>query len=106
MGEKVKKAGNTLAHRWRNAMPVFFRRVFWLCSMVSGMAIAINTAITSAGIIPHSWWQDICPYLIGIPAGMAFCAKFTQTYHGRPVDYDEHHRHEREGRTILDRDDN
>jgi hypothetical protein len=69
-------------------MPVFFRRVFWVCSLISGTALAVNTAITAGGGTPHAWWQDIYPYLLGFPAGIAFAAKFTQQYNGQPIDYD------------------
>ena len=94
----------TLRRRWRNHMPVFFRRLFWICSLISGTALAVNTAITAGGGTPHEWWQDIYPYLLGFPAGIAFAAKFTQQYQGKPIDYDQHRQAERNGRTILDRD--
>lgn len=94
----------TLRSRWRNHMPVFFRRLFWICSLISGTAIAVNTAITAGGGTPHEWWQDIYPYLLGFPAGIAFAAKFTQQYNGQPIDYDRHRQAELNGRTILDRD--
>lgn len=93
---------DVLRQRWSNAMPKFFRVVCWTCSLISGTALAVNTAIVAGGGTPHAWWSDIYPYLIGVPAGMAFAAKFTQKYSGRPVDYDRHRRAEREGRTILD----
>ena len=66
--------------RWHNKMPKFFSRICWVCSLVSGTALAVNAAILAAGVQPHEWWSDILPYLVGIPAGMAFVAKFTQTY--------------------------
>ena len=105
MGELMKQAGSTLRHRWRNKMPKFFSRVFWWCSFISGTAIAANTAMVAGLAQPSEWWQAVYPYLVGIPAGMAFAAKFTQQYHGTPIDYDDQRRAERSGRTILDRDD-
>lgn len=77
-----------LRSRWRNAMPRFFARVCWVCSLISGTALAANEAMQVAGIQPHQWWLDVAPYLIGVPAGMAFAAKFSQRYdsHGNPVD--------------------
>ena len=76
-----------LRQRWNNAMPKFFRVICWSCALVSGTALAVNTAIVAGGGIPHEWWSDIYPYLLGIPAGMAFVAKFTQNYdrNGNPV---------------------
>ena len=76
-----------LRQRWNNAMPKFFRVICWSCALVSGTALAVNTAIVAGGGIPHEWWSDIYPYLLGIPAGMAFVAKFTQNYdrNGNPI---------------------
>ena len=104
---KLKSFWQVLSHRWKNTMPKFFRIVFWVCALVSGTALAVNTAIISAGGNPHEWWQDIYPMLIGFPAGMAFAAKFSQTYgkDGKPVDYDEYRKKEKEGKTVLDHDD-
>lgn len=106
MGEEVKNFSNEATRRWKNAMPKFFRIIFWICSLISGTALAANTAILAAGGTTHEWWQDIYPYLIGVPAGMAFAAKFTQQYHGKPIDYDDMRKAEKSGKTILDKDDN
>lgn len=78
---------DVLRQRWSNAMPKFFRKVCWICALVSGTALAVNTAITAGGGVPHEWWSDIYPYLLGIPAGAAFVAKFTQNYDrdGNPI---------------------
>ena len=74
------KVFNIISQRWRNTMPRFFACICWVGALVSGTALAVNTAITAGGGIPHEWWNDIYPYLLGIPAGMAFVAKFTQSY--------------------------
>lgn len=95
---------DVLRHRWTNAMPRFFRVICWVCALVSGTALAVNTAIVAGGGVPHAWWSDIYPYLLGIPAGAAFVCKFTQQYSGKPIDYDAQRRAERNGRTILDHD--
>ena len=78
---------DVLRQRWSNAMPKFFKKVCWLSALVGGTALAVNTAITSGGGSTHEWWNDIYPYLIGVPAGAAFVAKFTQNYDkaGNPV---------------------
>ena len=81
----MKKFWTTIKSRWRNAMPKFFSRVCWTCSLISGSALAANEAMQVAGIQPHQWWIDIAPYLIGVPAGMAFAAKFSQQYTGEPI---------------------
>jgi hypothetical protein len=101
---ELREFWNTLKHRWKNAMPRFFRNVCWTGALISGTAVAANTAITAAGGTPHEWWTDIYPYLVGVPAGAAFMAKFTQQYSGKPVDYDAQRKAERSGRTVLDKD--
>jgi len=78
---------DVLRQRWSNAMPKFFRWVCYISAFISGTALAVNTAIVAGGGTPHEWWSDIYPYLLGIPAGAAFVAKFTQNYdkNGNPV---------------------
>lgn len=107
MGEQVKSGWGTLSQRWKNRMPKFFRVIFWVCSLVSGTALAVNTAIQAGGGVPHEWWTEVYPYLLGVPAGMAFAAKFSQSYgsDGRPLDYDEFRRQSQQGHTVLDKDD-
>ena len=61
--------------------------------LISGTALAANEAMQLAGATPHEWWADLFPYLVGVPAGMAFVAKFTQTY-------------PKSTNTVLDKDDN
>ena len=72
-------------------------------ALVSGTALAVNTAITAGGGVTHEWWNELYPYLLGIPAGAAFVAKFTQTYgkDGEPVGKCKK---EEKGHTILDQD--
>lgn len=93
MGENIKTFSKEAKNRWRAKMPKFFNRVCWVCSLISGTALAANEAMQLAGATPHEWWTDLFPYLVGIPAGMAFAAKFTQTY-------------PQTKNTVLDKDDN
>ena len=93
MGEQIKTFSKEARKRWKAKMPRFFNRVCWVCSLISGTALAANEAMQLAGATPHEWWTSIFPYLVGIPAGMAFAAKFTQTY-------------PKSSNTILDKDDN
>ena len=83
----MKDFWKELKQRWRNAMPQFFKRMMWICGLISGTALAANEAMTVAGIEPHQWWIDIRPYLIAVPAGAMFAFKFTQNYDrdGNPV---------------------
>jgi hypothetical protein len=86
----MKKFGDfwqVLKNRWRNHMPKFFARMMWICSLISGTALAANEAMELANIEPHQWWIDIRAYLIAVPAGAAFACKFTQEYdkNGQPI---------------------
>ena len=83
----MKDFWKELRQRWRNAMPQFFKRMMWICGLISGTALAANEAMTVAGIEPHQWWIDIRPYLIAVPAGAMFASKFTQNYDrdGNPI---------------------
>ena len=99
MGEEIKNTGSEAIRRWKEKMPKFFRMVMYVCALVSGTALAVNTAILAAGAQPHEWWQEIFPYLIGVPAGMAFAAKFTCDGGFRDKQVENHN-------TILDKDDN
>lgn len=78
---------NVLRQRWNNAMPKFFKRMMWICGLVSGTALAANEAMELAHIEPHQWWIDIRAYFIAVPAGAMFACKFTQNYDrdGNPV---------------------
>lgn len=105
MGENIKTFSKEAKNRWRAKMPKFFNRVCWVCSLISGTALAANEAMQLAGATPHEWWTDLFPYLVGIPAGMAFASRFTQAYgnDGTPITYDNKN-NERKERTILDKD--
>lgn len=84
----IRDFWNMLRHRWKNAMPKFFRRMMWICGLISGTALAAHESMALAGIQPHAWWLDVEPYLVAVPAGAMFACKFTQRYSGRPIDYD------------------
>ena len=101
MGESIKRTGNEAVERWHQKMPRFFRIVMYLCAMVVGMTVAVNTAFASFGIQPHDWWTDICPYLIGVPVGVGFCCKFTVEGGFREKTMDKINNN-----TLLDKDDN
>lgn len=93
----MKISRSTILERWHKAMPKFFKRVMWICGLISGTALAINEAMQLAGASPHEWWIDIFPYLVGAPAGAMFVCKFTVK---GGMEKPENHN------TILDKDDN
>ena len=118
----MKEFWKEMRTRWHNAMPRFFRRMMWICGLISGTALAAHESMALAGMQPHAWWLDIEPYLVAVPAGAMFACKFTQQYSGKPIDGNaddtypagaktkpEHgrkpgRRQRHHGRTVLDRD--
>ena len=105
----MKDFWKELKTRWQNAMPRFFKRMMWICGLISGTALAAHESMALAGIQPHAWWLDIEPYLVAVPAGAMFACKFTQQYNGKPIDDkascgggDQKPKHGR--RTVLDKD--
>jgi hypothetical protein len=101
MGEQIKQTSNEAVERWHKKMPRFFRWMMYLCGLVVGTAVAVNTFFNSFGIQPHEWWTDILPYLTGVPFGMMFAAKFTCDGGFRDKSMGS-----LDGHTILDKDDN
>jgi hypothetical protein len=112
----MKEFWKEMRTRWHNAMPRFFKRMMWICGLISGTALAAHESMSLAGIQPHAWWLDIEPYLVAVPAGAMFACKFTQQYSGKPIEdkTDEDgtadgqpkpgRRHREPRRTVLDKD--
>lgn len=101
MGEQIRKTGNEALDRWQQKMPKFFRLIMRVCICIASTATAIHVYFTHFGIQPHEWWNDVLPYLTGIPLGMALMAKFTVDggYRDKTIESISKN-------TILDKDDN
>lgn len=78
--KRIKNGWKTAVKRWRAKTPAFFSNAIKIALAVSGTAVAIHTAMVQGGANEPEWWTVVYPYLIGVPAGMAAMAKFTQTY--------------------------
>lgn len=76
-GRTIRHTGSELKERWTQKMPRFFRGLCVLCTCIVGTAYGINTMMMMAGAMPHEWWTDIYPLLIGVPTGMAIVCKLT-----------------------------
>lgn len=74
----MKRFWKTIKDRWTAATPKFFKKVIWIGTSISGVAIAINTALGLAGAMAPVWWCNVYPYLVGVPAGMAAVAKLAR----------------------------
>ncbi len=66
--------------RWNSKTPLFFKNIIRIGLSISGVALAMHEAMTISGAIEPSWWINIYPYLISIPAGMAATAKLTRDH--------------------------
>lgn len=98
MGEAIKQTSNELVGRWTQRMPRFFRRLVTLCVCIVGTAFGVNTMLQTTGAIPHQWWTDIYPLLIGVPTGMAIVCKLTVAGGYKDIDPDRLTK----GNSILD----
>lgn len=83
----MRKVWDNLKLRWKAKTPRIFKCIIKVALGVSGVSVAIHSALMAAGAAEPMWWQDVYPYLVGVPAGMAAVAKITQTYDkdGNPV---------------------
>lgn len=100
MGEKIRNTGNELKERWLMKMPRFFRQLVVMCACIVGTAFGVNTMLQMTGAMPHQWWSDVYPLLIGVPTGMAIVCKLTVAGGYKHIDPDRLTR----GNAILDRD--
>ncbi|MDD4728881.1 MAG: hypothetical protein PHN55_09055 [Dysgonamonadaceae bacterium] len=66
--------------RWNSKTPKFFKAIVKIGISISGIGLAMHTAMIASGAIEPQWWIDIYPYIIAIPAGMAACAKLTRDH--------------------------
>lgn len=84
---KIKSLFIMLRDRWKAKTPLIFSRIIKLAMAISTIAIAIQTALVTAGADIPEWWSTIFPYFVGAAAGMVAVAKLTQQYdrNGNPV---------------------
>ena len=101
MGEAIKNTGNEVVERWQQKMPKFFKRIMQICICIASTATAIHVYFNQFGITPHEWWNNVLPYLTGVPLGMALMAKFTVDGGYRDKTIDSINKN-----TVLDKDDN
>ena len=51
----MRKFWQTICSRWRNHMPLFFKRLMWIGGLMSGTAIAVHEVFAQYGIQPDDW---------------------------------------------------
>lgn len=98
MGEAIKHTSNELVERWSQQMPKFFSGLMRICVCIVGTAFGVNTMLQNTGAMPHQWWTDIYPLLIGVPTGMAIVCKLTVAGGYKDIDPDRLTK----GNSILD----
>lgn len=72
------KIFDILKERCQAKSPKIFQWILRTSLAVSGVALAINTALMAGGAIMPLWWSLVYPYLIGVGAGAAAVAKLTR----------------------------
>ena len=88
MGEQIINTKNEAVDRWQQQMPPFFRRIVIVCACVAITAFTVNIALQTAGAVPHQWWTDAYPLLIGVPIGMIVVCKLTVAGGYKKIDVD------------------
>lgn len=77
----------TLKERWTARTPIIFSKIIRFAMSISCVAIAIQTALVTAGAEIPEWWGIVFPYMVGAGAGASAVAKLTQQYDkdGNPI---------------------
>lgn len=71
---------NIITKLWINFKadtPKIARRVRNIAAGISGCALAVMTALLAAQSQIPDWFNKIYPYMIGIPAAIAFISQFS-----------------------------
>ncbi len=68
---------NKLLSKFKADTPKIAKRVRNIAAGISGCALAIMTALLAAQSNIPEWFNKIYPYLIGIPAAIAFISQFS-----------------------------
>lgn len=68
---------NKLWNKFKADTPKIAKRVRNVSAAISGCALAIMTALLAAQSNIPEWFNKIYPYLIGVPAAIAFISQFS-----------------------------
>lgn len=75
----------TLSRRFQADTPKVARWVRNIAAFVSGLAMAVMTALITAQAVIPEWFNSIYPYLIGLPAAVAFACQFSEKKMEEPL---------------------
>lgn len=80
---QIKKIFSRLSERFQADTPKIAGRVRNISAFVSGAALAVMTALLAAQSSIPEWFNNAYPYLIGIPAAIAFACQFSEKKEGK-----------------------
>lgn len=63
--------------RFQSDTPKIARAIRNIAAFVSGLALAVMTALLAAQSTIPTWFNNVYPYLIGVPAAVAFISQFS-----------------------------
>lgn len=66
-----------LINKFKAETPKFAKCIRNTAMAISGCALAIMTALVAAQSRIPDWWGTVYPYLVGIPAAIAFFSQFS-----------------------------
>lgn len=76
--QDIKVWINRLGERFQADTPKIAKRIRNISAFVSGLALAVMTALLSAQSAIPEWFNAVYPYLIGVPAAIAFICQFSE----------------------------
>ena len=82
---RMKRGVGALSRRFQADTPKIARRVRNVAAFVSGLSMAVMTALITAQASIPEWFNRIYPYCIGLPAAVAFACQFSEKKMEEPL---------------------
>ena len=82
---RMKRGVGALSRRFQTDTPKIARRVRNVAAFVSGLSVAVMTALITAQASIPEWFNRIYPYCIGFPAAVAFACQFSEKKMEEPL---------------------
>lgn len=82
---RIKRGVGALSRRFQADTPKIARRVRNVAAFVSGLSMAVMTALITAQASIPDWFNRIYPYCIGLPAAVAFACQFSEKKMEEPL---------------------
>lgn len=81
----MKRGVGALSRRFQADTPKIAKRVRNVAAFVSGLSMAVMTALITAQASIPDWFNRIYPYCIGLPAAVAFACQFSEKKMEKPL---------------------